>query len=407
MTVSEVDALLYLPGRSRSQLERALRIPALSAGWRGSFQSLLSETEAKSERITAPAWPGFRAMRVSGKVRESASVMSLTLEPIDELAPTAALPGQFVVLRLALAPEGSPKLRSYSLSGDPGARDYRISVKREPRGAASAFIHDIVQVGDVLEISAPRGEFTVPADEAPLVLLSAGVGATPLLAMLHALASQSAKREVWWIYGARNGREHPFAGEVRGLLSSLSHARRHIRYSSPDPGDRQGVDFDASGHVGIDTLRELTPPGNAEYLICGPPSFMSDMTAALETCGVARGRIHTEVFGAGPSRTPGVVASARGTPHAPEATSEIGPMVSFARSGLSVHWGTRFRSLLELAEACDIPTRWACRTGVCHTCETGLVAGTLAYSPDPLTPAAVGAALICCSRPINDVVIDL
>ncbi len=206
---------------------------------------------------------------------------------------------------------------------------------------------------------------------------------------------------------ARRGREHPFAQEARTLLKALAHGHSHIRYSSPDPEDRLGVDFDAYGRLDIGVLRELGVPRNADFFICGPSAFMSDLTAGLAAWGVATGRIHTELFGAGPSNTPGIATSSRRPPHLPAETSGAGPLVSFARSGLNVHWGSAFQSLLELAEACDIPTRWSCRTGVCHTCETGLVAGTVGYRPDPIDPPSAGNVLICCSQPHGDVVIDL
>ena len=413
MTVSEIDALLYLPGGSRSQLERALRIPALSAGWRGSFQALLAQEESgkaatgDTRRASAPAWPGFRGVRVSQKSRESASVTSLVLEPIDGLPLTVALPGQFVVLRLGSTPDAPAQMRSYSLSGAPSARCYRISVKREAHGVASAYVDEKAQIGDVLEISAPRGEFTLLPGDGPVVLVSSGVGATPVLAMLHALAAAGSQREIWWLYGARSGREHPFAQETRSLLEAMPRGHSHIRYSSPGPEDRPGVDFDASGRLEVAALRALDVPRDADFFICGPPAFMRDLTAGLSAWGVASRRIHTELFGAGPSITPGIEASPRRPPHQPAGTSGEGPLVSFARSGVNVRWGSAFQSLLELAEACDIPTRWACRAGVCHTCETGLVAGTVAYRPEPIVPPGAGNLLICCSRPESDVVIDL
>ena len=411
MTVAEIDALLYLPGRSRNQLERALRIPALSAGWRGSFQALLSEDEggdvATKDTQVASAWTGFRKVRVSGKTRESASVTSLMLEPVDGLPLTAALPGQFVVLLLGLAPGAPAQIRSYSLSGEPSDRRYRISVKREPHGAASTYINENMQIGEVLEISAPRGNFTLQRGDGPVVLLSAGVGATPVLAMLHALATEGSRRKIWWLHGARSGRDHPFAQEVRSLVKALVSGRSHILYSSPDPEDKPGVDFDAAGHLNVEALRELEVPRDADFFICGPPAFMSELTAGLIAWGVAASRIHTEIFGAGPSITPGVVSPSGQPPHQPIGASGAGPLVSFARSGLNVRWSADYQSLLELAEACDVPTKWACRAGVCHTCETGLVAGEVSYGPEPILPPAPGSALICCSRPRGDVVIDL
>jgi MOSC domain-containing protein YiiM/ferredoxin-NADP reductase len=256
MSVFEIDALLYTPGHPRDQLERTLRIPALSAGWRTSFEALLNE-ERKDGAATGnagltaasgwpPAWRGFRPFRVSRKVRESGNVTSLMLEPTDGRPIAAALPGQFVVLRLG--PASAPALmRSYSLSGEPSASYYRVSVKREVHGAASAYIDNELQVGDIVHTSAARGSFTLRPGDTPVVLLSAGIGVTPVLAMLHALATEASTRELWWLYGTRSGREHPFAEEARGLLAALPHRDSHICYSSPDPEDRPNVDFDGLG----------------------------------------------------------------------------------------------------------------------------------------------------------------
>jgi ferredoxin-NADP reductase/MOSC domain-containing protein YiiM len=414
MTVFEINALLYMPGHPRSQLERALRIPALSAGWRGSFEALL--TQERSGGATTgnaglapasgppPAWPGFRSLRVSRKVRESSSVISLVLEPADGHPLNAALPSQFVVLRLRPLPDAPALMRSYSLSGEPSGERYRVSVKREAHGAAGAYIDDKVQVGDVLDASAPRGSFTLRPGDAPVVLLSAGIGATPMLAMLYALVTEASPREVWWLYGARGRREHPFGEETRTLLTALAHGHSHIRYSSPDPEDRLGVDFDARGRLNMHVLEELGVPRNADFYICGPAPFMSDLTIGLAGWGIAAGRIHTEIFGSSTSKTPGVAAAPHRSPHIPTGPPGVGPLVSFARSGLNVRWGTAFQSLLELAEACDIPV---CRTGVCHTCETGLVVGTVGYRPEPIDAPADGNVLICCSRPEVDIVLDL
>jgi ferredoxin-NADP reductase/MOSC domain-containing protein YiiM len=416
MSVSEIDALLYMPGHSRDQLERALRIPTLSAGWRHSFEALLTQ-EREGGGTTgnaglaavsgpAPAWRGFRPFRVSRKVRESGNVISLALEPTDGQPIAAALAGQFVVLRLG--PASVPALmRSYSLSGAPGARYYRVSIKREAHGAASAYVDDELKVGDIVQASAARGSFTLRPGDTPVVLLSAGIGVTPMLAMLHALAAEASTREIWWLYGTRNGHEHPFAEEARGLLEALTHRHSYICYSSPDPEDRPNIDFDAPGRLNTRVLQELDLPRDGDFYICGPSTFMSDLTAGLAALSIARDRIHTEMFGAGPSNTPGIAAAPRRPPHLPPGISGSGPMVSFARSGLNVRWESTFQSLLELAEACDVPVRWACRTGVCHTCETGLVAGKISYRPDPVDAPADGNLLICCSQPEGDVVIDL
>ncbi len=417
MTIAEVNALLYLPGHPTAGLERALRIPALSAGWRRSFEALL-DRKRKDGGATGnpglapaagppPAWPGFRPLRVMHKERETSNVTSLTLEAADGQPLTAALPGQFIVLRLRLTPEMPALLRSYSLSAEPSDRRYRVSVKREPRSAAGAYIEAQVQIGEVIEVSAPRGNFTLGSGEGPVILLSAGIGATPVLAMLHALAAGASPRQIWWIHGARSGAEHAFAAEVRRLLAALPGARSHIRYSAPDPADRPGVDFDAAGRVSVAVLQQLSVPREADFYLCGPAAFMSELAAGLGGWGVAADRLHTENFGSGPSMTPGIAAARQPPPHLPKGPAGAGPLVSFARSNLDVRWDPAFHSLLELAEACDIPVRWSCRTGVCHNCESGLISGAVRYGPDPVESPAAGNLLICCSRPQSDVVLDL
>jgi ferredoxin-NADP reductase len=329
------------------------------------------------------------------------------LEPADGHGLTAGRPGQFVVLRLRPMPDGPPLLRSYSLSGEPNDARYRVSAKRNADGVAGAYIRDEVQVGDIIEVTAPRGTFTLGPGDGPVILLSAGIGATPVLAMLHALAAAKSPREIWWIHGARDREEHPFAEEVRARLKALPHAHCHIRYSTPGPGDRPGIDFDAPGRLGVPILEELGVPRDGDFYLCGPTTFMTDLPASLAGWGVPADRIHTETFGAGPALTPGIAAAPMKPPHPPIGPAATGPLVSFARSGLNVRWDPRFQSLLELAEACDVPVRWSCRTGVCHNCETALVAGVVGYQPDPVEPPVDGNVLICCSQPQGDIVIDL
>ena len=417
LTVAETDALLYLPGHDKSGLERALRIPALSAGWRSSFETLL-EHERKGGRTTgnpglapaagpAPAWAAFRPLRVADKRRESGNVTSLVLEPSDSRPLAAAMPGQFIVLRLKPAPEAPALLRSYSLSGEPSKERWRISIKREPNGAVGAYVAARLQVGDVIDTSAPRGSFTLRQGDGPVILLSAGIGATPVLAMLHALVAGGSRREIWWVHGVRNSGEHAFAAEVQALLKLLPGGHSHIRYSAPGPADRPAVDFDAAGRLGVHVLQELGVPREADFYLCGPAAFMSSLTADLMSWGVSTGRLHSENFGSGPALTPGVAAVLPRPPHLPDRPAGAGPMVSFARSNLALRWDSAFQSLLELAEACDVPVRWSCRTGVCHNCETGLIAGTVDYLPDPVEPPGDGNLLICCSRPRDDIVLDL
>jgi ferredoxin-NADP reductase/MOSC domain-containing protein YiiM/ferredoxin len=416
MTVAEINALLYFPDHPRDRLERALRIEALSPGWRASFEALLrSQTTAAGNgnaglapaAAAHPAAPGFRPLTVTAIDRDSADVVSLTLRNPDGRPLPAALPGQYVVLRLARTTGGTPLFRSYSLSGPVSTQRYRISVKVEPQGAAGTYLRQHVVVGDTLDVSSPRGSFILQPGERPLVLLSAGIGATPVLAMLHALAATRSPRQVWWLHTARDGRHHPFAAEVRRLMPALAHGHSHVCYSRPGSRDKMGEDFNAIGRLSRLALEKVDVPQEADVYLCGPTQFMADMKQALASMGVAPNRIHVELFNGGESLTPGVVGAATRAPHVPQDDPATGLRVSFARSGIVAHWKSSCRSILELAEACDVPVRWSCRTGVCHNCESGLVSGMVAYEPRPLDKPADGNLLICCSQPVGDVVVDL
>jgi ferredoxin-NADP reductase len=335
-------------------------------------------------------------------------VLSFVLESEDRSPLPAPLPGQFLAFKLQVNEDSAPILRSYSMSGTPAAGTYRVSVKRAS-GAGSRFFHARIRVGDLLQVSAPRGSFTLAPGDNPIVLLSAGVGVTPILAMLHSLAASGSDstREVWWCYGARNGREHPFAAEARALLNSLPHSHGFVAYSKPDDADQQGQDYDASGHLNLSLLQRLQVPKEADFYLCGPGAFLSDFTAELKSWGVPDSSIHSETFGAESSITPGIAVTASVPPHPPSGGVGTGPTISFSRSGLSVPWGSQYGSLLEFAEACDVPVRWSCRTGVCHMCESGLIDGKVGYAPEPLDRPAEGNILICCSSPLTEIELDL
>ena len=414
-TVAEIDALLYLPGHSRQQLERALRIPALSKGWQTSFQTMLGqETGAQTlqgnpglaNEEHAPAWPGFKEMRILHIRKESASITSFLLVPIDGQPLPAFAAGQFIVLRLHVDPNQGAVLRSYSLSDLPVADHFRISVKSESNGVGSSFLCNRMREGDVLDVSAPRGSFTLHPGENPVVLLSAGVGATPVLSMLHTLATEESQRQVWWIYGARDRANHPFAEESRVLLKQLSRGRSYVVYSRPAAIDEPERDFDASGHVDAALLQRIGVSRDSDFYLCGPSSFLQNMRDGLRSWGVPDENVHEEVFGALEGITPGM-AKVDHTPHLPDGPPGPGPSVSFARSGITAEWDPKYQSLLELAEACDVPVRWSCRTGVCHTCVTGLIGGPISYDPEPLEIPAPGNVLVCCSHPDANVILDL
>src|SRR5579862_8485483 len=356
MRVAEVDALLYLPGHPRQQLLRALRIPALSPGWQNSFRALLNEEPGGGNAGLAatsppPAWPGFRQLTDTAIPPESHSVCSIRVEDPEGAAVPAAPPGQDPTGRVQPDAQQRSVPRNYSLCGPPDAGYYRIAVKREPDGAASGYLHTRLTVGDQLDIAAPRGTFILDRTDAPVLLISAGIGATPVLAMLHALAGEHSDREICALHSARSSREHSFAAEARALLASLPDARSHVYYSRPGPEDVEGRDFDATGRLTGAQLAELEPPRDGQAYLCGPTPFMDEISAALAALGIDASHIHTEPFGPAPGVTPGIAATPARPPHPPAGKPGIGPTVEFARSNLAIPWDNDYGSLLELAEA--------------------------------------------------------
>ena len=390
VTVREACALLYLPGHDRARIADALAIPALPQGWRLSYEALLRGDSGLVAPAAPPAWRGFRAFRVARIVPESADVRSFELEPVDGRPLPDHPAGMALTVRL---PEA---LRSYSLSAPSAAGGYRISVKRLEGGIASGHLHDRVVAGDVIEVGAPRGSFTLAGGTGPVVLVSAGIGITPLLAMLGELARAGSGRPLWWAHGARDGATLAFADEVAALLERLPGARRLLALSRPAPGDR----CDVAGRLGLEALAALGVPREADYYLCGPTAFMRDLGQALRDWGIAPERLHQEAFGA-------ARADPERPPHAPAGPPGDGPLVSFALTGLEVAWDDRFGSLLELAEACDVPADWSCRTGVCHRCETRLIDGAVDYVTEPLDPPGCDNALLCSARPRGPVTLDL
>ncbi len=398
LSVADIDALLYLPDRDIDLLRKAVDVPALSPGWQQSFADLLAghgtSTGAAAPPIgVEPGWSGFRRLRVASTRRESGTIMSIRFEAEDHAPLPIPRPGQYLTLRVGDAGDPAP-LRSYSLSGD-GA-EYRISVKREDHGVVSRWLHDNIGPGSVIDVAAPRGDFYLGEEGAgPVVLLSAGVGITPVLAMLHALAKGRRDREIWWLHTTRDAETQAFSSEVSDLIAELPHARQQVFYTS------------SVGRLDARAVAELGLPRDATVYMCGPDQFMTDMRSALTDAGIDPAQIHTELFAALPPINPGIIDTTTARPHPPPGLAGTGPPVSFSRSGLTVNWSPEYGSILDFAEACDVPTRFSCRSGVCHTCVTPVVAGTTCYTQSPLEPPPDGTVLICVAEPAGDLVLDL
>ncbi len=238
-----------------------------------------------------------RTLRLIEKIPESDDVTSFIFEARDGGPLSAFEPGQHLPIELSVPGVDEPVRRTYSLSSAPSVDRYRISVKREARGLVSRHLHDNVEPEAFIESRRPAGDFMMTCNFCPLVLVSAGVGVTPMMSILHAVAAESSDRRVWFVHGAGNGRHHPLADEVRDLVANRPNIDLHVAYSRPSPEDEIGSDYDSEGRVSGALLAELTQNVDAHYFLCGPTRFMADIHADLERQNVPAEQIHTETFG--------------------------------------------------------------------------------------------------------------
>lgn len=414
----------------------------------------------------------FRRFVIDRKAPESDVITSFHLRPCDGLPVWPALPGQYLTLRIP-AIDG-PLLRTYSISTDVANVDAtRISVKREaapvdapgaPAGTGSSWLHDHTEPGTEIEIAAPRGSFVLDqSSERPVVLVSGGVGQTPLVSMLHSLAHGA--RQVWYIHACENGAVHALHDEVKSLISSAGdRLHQHVCYRSPSEADHVAARFDTDGLIDKTLLQSLLPIDDYDCYLCGPTPFMVAMYRLLIDLGVADTRIRYEFFGKAKSlpalaselamkdslassrgdslsakvgsRGPAALArltnltdpdaraipdqppspglrqtlaghSANGTGTGTGTVSSDAAEVVFAKSGVSVPWSGAAGSLLDLAEAAGLAPEFSCRSGICNTCVCGVREGEVDYFEEPLQPPEPGSVLICCSRPRGRVVLDL
>ncbi len=420
MTVREINNLGYFDTHNLDEVRRALRIRALSPGWRQWLERRLTKAKGGAGSGTR-----LRSLRVDRKVRESETITSFYLKSEDREPLSAFAPGQFLPLSLDIPGQGGPVTRTYSLSDSPGHRDYyRLSIKREPAprdrphlppGLASNYLHDRVEPGTRLKAAAPRGKFVLdPQSERPVALLSAGVGLTPMISMLNAIVESGSGRPTWFIHGARNGREQAFGAHLRRVAEERRNVRVHVRYSRRDPQDVEGRDYDSEGRVDAALVRRLlTEDGSHgarlrrddfDFYLCGPPLFIKALYEGLREWDVPEPRIHYELFGPATA-----IKSGAGSAAASAATADCCTdiEVTFARSGVTASWNPSLESILELAEACGLSPAYTCRSGICHTCECDLEAGEVEYVEEPVDPPEEGSVLICCSKPKTDVVVDV
>ena len=371
------------------------------------------------------AAPGFKRFRVARRTRESESIVSFELVPAEGGLPPGFIAGQFIIARIALL-SGEVALRNYSLSSDPAdSSHWRISIKREPApatrpdlpaGRVSGYLHEQVTVGDEIDLAGPAGGFTCDESSArPVVLLSGGVGLTPLVSMLHRLSAASSRR-LYFIHACENGAVHAFCDEVRALATGRPGIDVHMCYREPRDEDRAAGLYDSEGLVTRETLQALLPLDDYEVYMCGPAAFMQANWRLLRGLGVARERIHYEFFGPATvleddsgerqDATPASERLARTT-----AVSTTGPdaaiTVRFHPAAAALPWDPSCHSLLELAEQAGFAPAFNCRIGICNTCVTPLVEGLVEYVEAPLEPPVAGKVLLCCAQPLTAVTLAL
>ncbi|TPL46416.1 2Fe-2S iron-sulfur cluster-binding protein [Mesorhizobium sp. B2-4-6] len=363
---------------------------------------------------------GFRDLKLVAKVKESAVITSFHFEPVNPRDWRAFEPGQFLVFRIPVpgsaAGERGYVLRNYSVSCSPASEGlYRISVKREaapapglPGGISSCFLQDQVDVGDVLQAEGPRGDFVLDrTSPRPVVLLSGGVGLTPMVSMLHALAT-IADRRATFIHACENGDVHALRDEVAGLVATRPGLIAHYCYRSPSELDRTERRFHSEGMISRDVLQRLLPIDDYDFYLCGPPPFMQAIYGLLRGLGVPKHRIAYEFFGPATVLEPDAVR-APPVPVQPariEATGEA-TTVEFRKSGLKAVWDGSAASLLDFAEDQGLTPEFSCRVGICGTCKSRLVSGEVAYFEEPLDELRAGEVLLCCSKPHGSVVLDI
>ncbi len=356
-------------------------------------------------------WNGYRKFQVVKKVRECGGVDSFYLAPHDGRPLPVFKPGQYITFQLNIPGEGKPVIRCYSLSDSPFHQDYyRVTIKKlcaqpdQPDlkpGRASCYFCDRVQVGDILDVKAPGGHFFLDlSEENPVVLVSGGVGITPMLSMLNAIVESRSKREVWFLHGARHSAEHIHKQHLEKIAAENHNVRLHVSYSRPAQGDVLGRDYQHAGHVTGDLLKQVLPSNNYDYFICGPGPMMKGITDGLAAWGVPDKNVHFEAFG------PATVKKATAPPTQSETAMLSRLRVTFSRSGKTCHWNPATASLLEFAEEQGIKIEAGCRAGNCGTCLVAIKSGEVEYLAAQGASAEGGSCLTCICKPKSNLVLD-
>jgi ferredoxin-NADP reductase len=362
--------------------------------------------------------PSFRPFRVKRKVRESATITSFYLTPVNPADWSSFEAGQFLTIRIPDPKGGEPIIRNYTVSSSPNQLGvYRITVKREAaltpdvaNGIASCWLHDTVEDDAVVHITGPRGAFKLDkASERPVILLSGGVGLTPTVSMLNVLVRES-DRPVWFVHACDGGSTHALGEEVQALAEERGNVHVHTCYRLPTDEDAKAGRYDSTGFITRETLQSLLPLDDYDVYLCGPPPFMQAMYDLLLSLGLNTSRIAYEFFGPAsllsssqPRTKPGIrldIAQAQ-----QDENAEI--RIVLGKSSVSFAWDPTSESILSFLESNGIEPEFSCRAGICGSCIQGLVSGEVDYIEEPLDDVPAGQVLLCCSKPVSSVVLDL
>lgn len=402
LVAANLAALFYT---TAGQLSAAAHQRQQESEWFSERLAVARTQLRRAENIGS--WNGTRKFQIQRIVPECSEVASFYLVPHDGRPLPGFLPGQFLTFELDVPGQKGRTIRCYSLSDRPRPDYYRVTIKRVPAppeplglkpGLVSNHFHTAFKAGDLLDVKAPGGGFFLDVSQAtPVVLLSGGVGITPMISMANEISANSPQREVWFFLSVRNRREHIFKEHLEELARTNPRLRLQICYSRPEAGDLAGRDYQHEGRLTIDLLRRVLPANNFDYFMCGPGPMMSDLNDGLRAWGVPEKHIHFEAFGP---------ASVKRT--APPAATPVGPAarVNFVRSNRDVEWSATHDSLLDLALNEGVSISYACRAGNCGTCKTAIKSGKVTYRKQPGCDVESGSCLTCVAVPEGDLRLD-
>lgn len=360
-------------------------------------------------------WNGYRKFVVDRIVDEAERVRSFYLSPHDGKPLPVFKSGQYLTFRLEIPGQSKPVIRCYSLSEAPHRDYFRVTIKRAlpppdqpdaPPGLVSSYFHTDLHEGDILDVAAPRGHFTLdPAHHRPAVLIAGGVGITPLYCMARAVAAADSNRELHLFYGVRHGGEHALRTSLDELAEGNDNIHVHSVYSHPRETDAEGRDFQFRGHITVDVLKDALGSSNFQFYLCGPPPMMSALIDGLKDWGVPKQDIHTEAFGAPTVKKAFPKPATEGNGDRP--LPETACTVNCSRTGKSCRWDSSYANLLDFLSDNGVAVDSGCRAGNCATCRVAIKSGRVAYVTECGEEPEAGTCLTCIAVPQEDLTLDV